>query len=94
MSDMLFHTTLRNTGLFLTLSFVCLNFVHNYPSNKINSLILSMGVIFITISFFLNRSIMKIKDRGLQSYQKISYLLLVVQAIILSYLLNLLIFKK
>ena len=92
--EMLFHTTLRNTGLFITLSFACLTYAHSFPKLYIRRLILSLGLIFLSISFMLNLQNMKLKDENIITLQKIPKLLFVVQMILTIYVINMLVFKK
>ena len=94
MDEALFHTILRNIGLFITLSFACLTYVYNFPKVYIRKLILSLGMIFLTVSILLNLRVMNVKEDINSSLQKIPKLLIVVQLILFMYIINLLIFKK
>ena len=94
MDEALFHTSLRNVGLFITLSFVSLTYVKTKSGTSARRIILSMGMIFLSISYILNSRIMKQKNNMDRSLQRISKLLFMVHIILLTYILNLLIFKK
>jgi len=94
MDEALFHTILRNIGLFITLSFACLTYVYNFPKVYIRKLILSLGIIFLSISMLLNIRVMDVNGEINSSLQKIPKLLIIVQLILFMYIINLLIFKK
>ena len=94
MGEELFHTSLRNVGLFITLSFASLTYVSSFPKSSIRRVILSVSLIFLAISYILNSRITRIKDKVDPSLQKIPKLIFVIQIILSLYLLNLLIFKK
>ena len=94
MNDMLFNTLLRNVGLFITLSFACLTYIKSNPHIYIRKIILSISLIFLSISYILNTRIMRSKVEVKRSNQNISKLIFVIHVILLFYILNLLIFKK
>ena len=94
MSEILFHTSLRNVGLFITLSFVSLTYAKTKSGMSARRIILSMSMIFLSISYILNSRIMKQKDNIDRSLQRISKLVFIIHIILLTYILNLLIFKK
>ena len=94
MNDMLFNTLLRNVGLFITLSFACLTYIKSNPDIYIRKIILSISLIFLSISYILNTRIMRSKVEVKRSNQNISNLIFVIHVILLFYILNLLIFKK
>lgn len=94
MNDMLFNTLLRNVGLFITLSFACLTYIKSNPDIYIRKIILSISLIFLSISYILNTRIMRSKVEVKRSNQNISKLIFVIHVILLFYILNLLIFKK
>ena len=94
MNEALFHTSLRNVGLFITLSFVSLTYVKTKSGTSARRIILSMGMVFLAISYILNSRIMKQKNNIDSSLQRISKLIFIIHIILLTYILNLLIFKK
>ena len=58
----LFHTTLRNIGLFITLTFGCLTYHNTFSKDKLNNIILLLSIIFLCISFILNFNIIKVEN--------------------------------
>lgn len=87
--QMLFHTNLRNIGLFITLTFGCLTYHNSFPKDKLSNIIMLLSVIFLSISFILNFNV--IKDKKLiKKYEIIPKLLLIIQITVLLYILNIL----
>ena len=91
----LFHTTLRNIGVFITLTFGCLTYHNTFSKDKLNNIILLLSIIFLCISFILNFNIIKVENDKVENdkiknYKLIHKLLLIIQIIILFYILNIL----
>jgi hypothetical protein len=87
---MLFHTTLRNIGLFITLTFGCLTYRNTFSKDKLNSILSILPIIFLSISFVLNFNILKNKNDKVKRYKIIPQLILIIQITILLYILNML----
>ncbi len=94
MEEVLFHSLLRNICLFISLSFICLTYVNTFPKVFIRRIILSISLIFLSISYLLNSRADKMKNKIDNSLQRVPKLIFIVQIILLFYILNLLIFKK
>ena len=94
MSEMLFHTSLRNVSLFITLSFVSLTYIKTKSDTSIKRIILSLSMVFLSISYILNSRIMEQKDSIDLPLQRISKLIFIIHIILLFYILNLLLFKQ
>jgi len=86
MDEMLFHTVLRNVGVFLTLSFTSVMYVHKHATSPMKNIILSVGLIFNFISIQLITELLKNQN----NLKKIPKLLLVCNVILMFYIFNLL----
>ncbi len=84
---MLFHTALRNAGLFLTLSFTSIVYYHKNHVPNMKNIILSIALIFNIISFKITIDLLK------RSSQQIPKYLTICNIIITLHILNLLVFK-
>ena len=93
MDEILFYTILKNIAVFLTLSLMILTYVYTLPKIYINKQILSIGLIFLFISFLLNIKLLK-NNPDTELYHKIPKLLFLIQTILSIYMLNMLLFKK
>lgn len=85
---MLFHTSVRNTGLFLTLSFSSLAYYHNTTRSKMKGIILFISFIFNIISLKISYGLIQ------KTEKQIPKLLLMCNIILLVYYGNILLFKK
>ena len=85
---MLFHTTLRNIGLFITLTFGCLTYRNTFSKDKLNNVLTILSLIFLSISFILNFNVIKNKNDKVQKYKIIPHLILIIQVTILLYILR------
>ena len=81
--EMLFHTNLRNIGLFITLTLGCLTYRNTFKKDKLSKHILYIAIIFLYISIILNLKINKIKDIKI-----IPKLILIIHLIIIFYIFN------
>lgn len=93
MDEILFYIILKNIAIFLTLSLMILTYVYNFPKIYINKQILSLGLIFLFISFILNVKLLR-NNPNTEPYHKIPNLLFLIQTILSIYMLNMLLFKK
>ena len=90
MDEMLFHNILRNVGVFLTLSFTSVIYVHTHALSSMRNIILCISLIFNLISLQLIIKLLK-KHNQLKSIPK---LLFVCNIILMFYTLNLLFKNK
>jgi len=88
MDEMLFHTSLRNAGLFLTLSFTSLVYYHKNHAPKMREVILCISLIFNIISFKIAIELLKKSDQQIPKY------LVICNVILVLHFLNVLLFKN
>ena len=86
--EMLFHTNLRNIGLFITLTLGCLTYRNTFKKDKLSKHILYIAIIFLYISIILNLKINKIKDNKNKDIKIIPKLILIIHLIIIFYIFN------
>lgn len=87
MDEMLFHTALRNAGLFLTLSFTSIIYYHKNHVPNMKNVILSISLIFNIISFKITIDLLKRSEEQIPKY------LTICNIIMLLHIGNLLVFK-
>jgi len=88
MDEMLFHTTFRNAGLFLTLSFTSMIYYHKEYVKNMNYIILTISFIFNIISSIFTIDLLK------RSTQKQPKYLIICNIVLMIHICELLLFKK
>ena len=90
----LFHTTLRNVGLFITLSFATLTYSQKYSDKSLQKIFILFCFLFLTVSTLLLIDLKKNKYKTTDNYEKIPDILLLIVATLVFYILNRLLFKS
>ena len=90
----LFHTTLRNAGLFITLSFATLTYSQKYSDKSLQKIFILFCFLFLTVSTLLLIDLKKNKYKTTDNYEKIPDILLLIVATLVIYILNKLVFKN
>jgi hypothetical protein len=87
MNESVYQSTLRNIGLFITLSFTTLIYYHNKHSKSLGDITLLLSFIFNIVSTTITLQLIKKTKKQIPNY------LLICNAIIMFHILKL-IFKK
>ena len=90
----LFHTTLRNVGLFITLSFATLTYSQKYSDKFLQKIFILFWFLFLSVSTLLLLDLKKNKYKTTDSYDRIPDILLLIVATLVIYILNKLVFKN
>tara|TARA_B100000963_G_C22508492_1_gene617154 strand:- start:203 stop:496 length:294 start_codon:yes stop_codon:yes gene_type:complete len=90
----LFHTTLRNVGLFITLSFATLTYSQKYSDKFLQKIFILFCFLFLSVSTVLLLDLKKNKYKYKDGYKNIPDILLVIVVTLFIYILNKLVFKK
>jgi len=93
----LYHTNLRNVGLYSSLSIALLSFSHNIIKNEIvNKVLFSLGAVFLIVSFILSKELKEYSENNKEYISErltiiskiINYTLILFLMVIIYYVLN------